>query len=114
MRGREASRRSQRRRSNSEVAREGPCQSGGVAGLAPMRPLDERSASDELARCLASLDEEQWRMLERYKRTFPIWGGMFGNADTPDKFAAQTGSLDGINLQFPLEQIHYYLRQGHN
>ena len=53
-------------------------------------------------------------MLERYKRTFPIWGGMFGNADTPDKFAAQTGSLDGINLQFPLEQIHYYLRQGHN
>ena len=85
-----------------------------LAGLAPMRPLDERSASDELARCLASLDEEQWRMLERYKRTFPIWGGMFGNADTPDKFAAQTGSLDGINLQFPLEQIQYYLRQGHN
>ena len=30
---------------------------------------------------------------------------MFGNADTPDKFAAQTGSLDGINLQFPLEQM---------
>ncbi len=85
-----------------------------LAKLAPMKLLDAVSAEHELKQALTSLSDEKWKMLKTYKRSFPIWGGMLNGADTPAGFAASTGQIEGVNLDFPLEQIRYYLRQGHN